>query len=124
MDKKKLPSPLPDDLKGFEEFLEGQPHDRNFLPRGVGGSAKKNESSFEHFTFLTTDADRLSKLRSLLSEKLPFAHKYDQGKQIVKEQKEELAMIKKKLFDQYDAPGSPYQKSLKEIFDSFFNPTP
>ena len=111
-----------EDIKGFEEFIEGQPADSSFLPRGVGGSNKKNEGGFEHFTFLTNDADRLTKLKLLLSEKLPFSTKFDQGPKLIKEQKDELILLKKKLFTALDPAGSPYRKSLAEIFNSYFEP--
>lgn len=124
MDKKRLIKSLePDDLKGFEEFIEGQPQDTNFLPRGVGGGSKKSETSFEHFTFLTNDSIRLTKVKQLLSEKLPFSAKFDQSDKLINEQKEELEMIRQKLFEVCDSKDSAYRKSLQEIFDPFFSPT-
>lgn len=121
MDKKKLLKTLtPDDLKGFEEFIQDGPQETNFLPRGVGGSNKKNEVGFEHFTFLSNDAERLAKLKELLGEKLPFAGKFDQSAKLIKDQKEELEKLKLKLFLILDKPGSSYRKSLAEVFDAFF----
>ena len=68
MDKKKInPALPPEDLKGFEEFIEGE-SDRTFMGKG---HPSKKEVSFEHFTFLTNDSDRLIKLKNLLTEKLP-----------------------------------------------------
>ena len=123
MDKKRLIKNLePEDLKGFEEFIEGQPSDTNFLPRGVGGTSKKNDTSFEHFTFLTNDSVRLAKLKLLLSEKLPFSSKFDQSDKLIREQAAELALMKTKLFEACDPKDSPYRKSLQEIFNSFFEP--
>lgn len=123
MDKKRLIKNLEaEDIKGFEEFIEGQSSDTNFLPRGVGGSSKKNETSFEHFTFLSNDSIRLTKLKQLLSEKLPFSAKFDQSDKIIKEQRTELELMKTKLFEACDSKDSPYRKSLHEIFDSFFEP--
>ena len=122
MDKKKLKNLEQDDIKGFEEFIEGQLQDTSFLPKGAGGSSKKNESGFEHFTFLTNDAERLSKLKSLLSEKLPFSSKFDQSAKLIKDQKEEISLLRKNLFQLLDEQGSPYRKSLSEVFDSFFEP--
>lgn len=123
MDKKRLIKSLePEDLKGFEEFIEGQPSDSSFLPKGVGGGSKKNEAGFEHFTFLTNDSERLMKLKNLLSEKLPFSAKFDQSGKLIREQKEEIELFKTKLFEVFHEPDSAYKKSLKEIFDSFFEP--
>lgn len=123
MDKKRLIKSLePEDIKGFEEFLEGQSNDSTFLPRGVGGTSKKNETSFEHFTFLTNDSVRLTKLKHLLSEKLPFSAKFDQSDKLIKEQSSELELLRTKLFEVCDSKDSPYRKSLHEIFDSFFEP--
>lgn len=123
MDKKKLvKSVLPEDLKGFEEFIEGEPKDANFLPRGVGGGTKR-ETNFEHFTFLTNDAERLSRLKRLLSEKLPFAGKHQQGAMILNAQKNDLKVMRRKIFEEANRPGSGYRSSLSEIFDSFFGPT-
>lgn len=123
MDKKKLIKSLEeDDIKGFEEFIEGQPADSSFLPRGVGGSNKKNEAGFEHFTFLTNDSERLMKLKLLLSEKLPFSSRFDQSAKLIKDQNDELNVLRKKLFESLDKEGSPYRKSLSEIFNSYFEP--
>lgn len=123
MDKKKLIKSAPsEDLKGFEEFIEGQPQDTNFLPRGVGGGSKR-ETNFEHFTFLTNDSTRLARLRSLLAEKIPFAGKHPQGEKLLTTQLKDIALIKKKIFDESNKPDSAYRKSLGELFDGFFGPT-
>lgn len=124
MDKKRLVKTLgPEDLKGFEEFIEGQPSDTNFLPKGVGGTNKKNEAGFEHFTFLTNDAERLTKLKLLLTEKLPFSARFDQSDKLIKEQKEELEILKKRIYELCDKDDSTYRKSLRDVFDSFFEPS-
>ena len=124
MDKKRLIKSLEtEDLKGFEEFIEGQPSETNFLPKGVSGSNKKNEAGFEHFTFLSNDAERLTRLKLLLTEKLPFSARFDQSDKLIKEQKEELEILKKKIFELSDVESSTYRKSLREVFDSFFGPS-
>lgn len=123
MDKKKLVKSMgAEDIKGFEEFIDSQPDDTSFLPRGVGGSPNKKETGFEHFTFLTNDSVRLTKLKHLLSEKLPFTSRFNQSDKLIKEQQEELILMKRKLFELNDKPGSTYRRSLKEVFDSFFEP--
>lgn len=123
MDKKKILKNLEsEDLKGFEEFIEGQPSDGNFLPRGVGGGSKKNEAGFEHFTFLTNDSERLTNLKNLLSDRLPFSAKFDQGPKLIKDQRDEIDILKKKIFELSDREDSPMRKSLSEIFNSFFEP--
>lgn len=123
MDKKRLIKPVEsDDIKGFEEFIDGQSADGNFLPRGVGGSTKKDQAGFEHFTFLTTDADRLMKLKNLLTEKLPFSATFNQSDKLIQDQKNEINLLKTKLFEVLDTTNSPYRKSVEEIFDSFFKP--
>lgn len=122
MDKKRLIKNLgPEDLKGFEEFIEGQSNETSFLPKGVGGG-KKDVAGFEHFTFLTNDSVRLTKLKSLLSEKLPFSARFDQSSKLIQEQQEELELMKRKLFEICDKADSPYRKSVSEIFNSFFEP--
>lgn len=123
MDKKNpLKGQDTENLKGFEEFIEGQQSESSFLPRGVGGS-KKNETGFEHFTFLTNDSERLTKLKSLLTEKLPFSTKFDQSEKLIKDQKSEIELLKTKIFALSNQPDSKYHTSLKEIFDSFFEPS-
>jgi hypothetical protein len=118
MDKKKNKG-LPEDLKGFEEFMEGQPTDGYFLPRGIGGGIKK-EVSFEHFTFLTNDGERLQNLKLLLSSKIPFSRKYEQGKKLMDEEREEVRHFRSELFEQQNKKDSPYRKSISEIFGNFF----
>lgn len=120
MDKKK--PILPEDLKGFEEFIEDQQSDKPFLPRGVGGGTKK-DFSFEHFTFLTNDGERLTNLKLLLSSKIPFSRKYEQGKKIIEEQMDEVKNLREQLFSIQDQPESPYRKSMREIFQTYFGST-
>ena len=104
-------------MKGFEEFMEGEA-DKSFMGRQNGGT--KKDTNFEHFTFLTSDAERLARIKNLLTEKMPFAHRYEQGKQLLKDQKTEVNELRTKIFSLSNKPESPYRKSMGEIFDSYF----
>lgn len=122
MDKKQLIKSLPsEELKGFEEFIEGEPADTTFLPKPPGNSAKK-EVSFEHFTFLTNDGDRLSKLKVLVAEKIPFSSQFDQSHKIIKEQEDKIEITRAEIFRFSDQDNSPFRRSIGEIFNSFFDP--
>jgi|GEM_PF-1087018 len=121
MDKKKHIKGMPlDDIKGFEEFIEGQSDETSFLPKPTGGT--KREVSFEHFTFLTNDSERLARIKNLLTSKLPFSSKFEQGHKLLDEQKNEIILLKNKIFALSDVDQSPYRRSVNEIFDSFFSP--
>lgn len=123
MDKKKGSKDYDDeDIKGFEEFIEGQPRENNFIPRGLGGGSKKNDSGFEHFTFLANDGKRLMKLKYLLSDQLPFTARYEQGERLIQNQKSEVTTLRKKIFTICDKEESSYRKSAGEIFNSYFKP--
>lgn len=113
MDKKR---PV-DDVKGFEDFIDGE-NDKSFMGKSSG--SQKKDINYENFTFLTNDAERLSRLKNLLTEKLPFASRFEQGNQILKDQKAEVQELKNRIFLTSDQEGSPYRKSMGEIFDSFF----
>lgn len=120
MDKKKLVKVLPpEDLKGFEEFIDGQSSDDHFLPRGNG---TKKDVSFEHFTFLTNDSDRLTRVKDLLMDKIPFATKFEQGQKLINEQSTEIRLLRKNIFGICNRADSGYRRSVAEIFDSFFGP--
>ena len=121
MDKKRSKNQPNDEIKGFEEFIEGQPGDTSFLGK-QGQMGNKKEVSFEHFTFLVNDAERLNKLKNLLKEKLPFAMKFEQGNHLLAEQRREVTLLKQHLFEHCDKNDSSYRKSIREIFDSFFEP--
>lgn len=116
MDKKRN---IPDDLKGFEEFIDSQSTESHFLPRGNG---TKKEVSFEHFTFLSNDTVRLSKVKDLLMDKIPFAARYEQGDHLIANQLKEINLLKKQLFEVMNRPNSAYRNSLQQIFDNFFEP--
>lgn len=121
MDKKKSGKRTDEnDIRGFEEFIQGQSKETHFLPRP--GAGTKKDISFEHFTFLTNDAERLVKLKDLLTEKLPFSAKFEQGNRLLDDQREEITQLKDKIFTISDCQDSPYRKSLGEIVDSFFAP--
>jgi len=115
MNKKKLLPP--EDLKGFEEFIDGQSSDDSFLPRG---NSPKKYLNFEHFTFLTNDSDRLTKMKDLLMDKIPFVTKFDQGQKLINEQLSEIRLLKKNIFGICNRSDSGYRRSMSEIFDLFF----
>lgn len=120
MDKKKIVKILPpEELQGFEEFIDSQSKDTNFLPKPT---VAKKENSFEHFEFLTTDSQRLIKIKNLFSRKLPFTTKYNQAQVLIKQQKAEISFIKNNLFIMSDKKDSLYRKSLRDVFDNYFEP--
>lgn len=108
-----------DDVRGFEEFIDAEA-DKSFLGKPQGS---KRETSFESFTFLTNDGERLMRIKNLLSEKLPFLSKYTQGENLLERQREEISDLKDKIFTISDQKSSPYRRSLGEIFDSYFRST-
>jgi hypothetical protein len=108
-----------DDVRGFEEFIDAEA-DKTFLGKPQGS---KRETSFESFTFLSNDGERLMRIKNLLSDKLPFVSKYEQGENLLERQKEEIEELREKIFTVSDQKNSPYRKSLGEIFDSFFRST-
>lgn len=114
MDNKKK-----DDVRGFEEFIDAEA-DKSFLGKPQGA---KRETSFESFTFLSNDGERLMRVKDLLSDKLPFISKYEQGENLLERQKEDIADLREKIFTVSDQKSSPYRKSLGEIFDSYFRAT-
>lgn len=120
MDKKKIIKIADkEDLQGFEEFIDAQSKDSSFLPRP---NAAKKENSFEYFEFLTVDAQRLIKVKNLFSQKLPFLGKFNQAEMLIKQQKSEIAFIKNNLFLVSDKKDSLYRKSLRDVFDNYFEP--
>lgn len=120
MDKKRLVKTLsPEELKGFEEFIDGEPSTSSFLPKG---NNPKKEAAFEHFTFLTNDSTRLQKQKALLMDKIPFATKHEQGDKLIHEQQKEIMLLKRNIIEICNKPQSSYRKSLHEVFDTFFEP--
>ncbi|MFY7992264.1 MAG: hypothetical protein ACOVP4_03145 [Bacteriovoracaceae bacterium] len=118
MDKKKLvKSAPPEDLKGFEEFIESQSNDTSFL---LKNPPAKKEVSFEYFTFLTNDAYRLKKINQLVSEKLPFMRHHEQGLTLLSRQQEEVERVRRSVVSLLKSPTSSFHLSLRDIFDSFF----
>lgn len=115
MDKKKLLNPKnADDLKGFEDFLEGVTEssgpDKN--PKSAGGEA---------LSFILNDNTRLKKLSGLVSDQLPLAQHHSQGDRIIEHQRNLNRQLKHQLFAQLNPADSTLQKSLSEVWDRFFN---
>ncbi len=115
MDKKKLLNPKnTDDLKGFEEFIDGvsdgPAQDKN--PRIVGGEA---------LSFILNDNIRLKKISQLVSDQLPLAKDHSQGERIIEHQRNLNRQLKNQLHAILNAPDSTLQKSLSSIWDNFFN---
>lgn len=119
MDNKKTGRSEEDDLKGFEDFIQGQSSDPSFLPKSQ--TSKKNELGFEHFTFLSNDTIRLTKIKNLLTNQLPFSAKFDQSEKIIRDQREEIEILKTRIFKICDENNAGIKRSLKEVFDSFFS---
>jgi hypothetical protein len=115
-------SSSPDDLRGFEEFVESQSSEFfQAKPQAVAGN--KKDTSFENFTFLTTDSSRLMKMKLLFNEKLPFMTEFEQGSVLLAEQRDEVKNTRHKIFVISDQQDSAYRRSLSEVFDSFFSQT-
>jgi hypothetical protein len=112
---------VPEDLRGFEEFIEGQQQD-SFMGKPMGVAGNKNNTSFEHFTFLMTDSERLVRIKNLLTEKLPFAARFEQGTIMLQNQREEIKKVRLQMFELADQGSSSYRRALAEVFDSFFSP--
>lgn len=111
------------DLRGFQEFLESQKDDGRFLPKPQPSASKKLESNFTNLTFLTNDRSRLMRTKALLNEKVNFMAKFDQSETLLYQQASEIDDLRGRIFEHSDEAGSPYRKSLREIFDGFFNHT-
>ena len=120
--KKKTNGSRIEENRGFEEFIQGQHEKVPFLPK-TSLNARKSENGFDHLTFLMNDSNRLMKLKLIFSEKLPFSLKFEQGKKISEIQKEEIEALRNGIFEISDKAGSPFRKSLSEVFNSFFHAT-
>jgi hypothetical protein len=119
MDKKRLVKTLSEeDLKGFEEFIDSQPDDAIFPPKG--NVPQKKEVTFEHFTLLTNDSIRLTKVRDLILDKLPTVTRYEQGQQLIAQQEKEVETYKQEILQLSKSADAPLMKSLNEIFDRYF----
>ncbi len=114
--KKNIKNNVEDDLKGFEDFMDSIPSET----KSQHGVQKKNETNFENFTFLSNDGARLEKLKVLFNDKLPFSSKFDQSKKLITDQREEISILKERLYSTANREGSPYQKSISEIFNSYY----
>ncbi len=115
MDKKKLLNPRnSDDLKGFEDFIDGvtenSTQEKN--PKSAGGEA---------LSFILNDNERLKKLSQLVSDQLPLARNHSQGERIIEHQRNLNRQLKHQLFAMLNPPDSTLQKSLTEVWDRFFN---
>lgn len=108
-----------ENLRGFEEFIEGQAEiSRN--QKTSGNISKKNDAEFEHLTFITTDSVRLTKIKNLLKEKVPLLSKFDQSDNLLSKQKNLREELKDQIFSFVNNDKSSFQKSMSEIFDSYF----
>jgi hypothetical protein len=47
--------------------------------------------------------------------------KFNQSEALLAHQESELIDLRQRIFEITDEPNSPYRKSMREIFDSFFN---
>ena len=116
MDKKKIHKPnQPDDLKGFEEFLE-----RADPTPGQGENNPNKNVGGENYTFLEHDNIRLRKTADLLAGKLPTMKEKSQGEKIIETQRKRNAQLKAELFQLLCTPDSPLEKSLSAIFNPIF----
>ena len=116
MDKKKIHrANHPDDLKGFEEFID---HTEP-APAGVDSNPNRNVGG-ESYTFLENDFNRLKRLSNLMAGKLPLINDKTQGERLIEQQRKRNAQLKAELFQVLSAPNSPLEKSLAAIFNPIF----
>jgi hypothetical protein len=118
--KTKPPVNEEESLRGFEEFIAEQTEISKTQRSGIVTS-RKNDSEFEHLTFITTDAERLIKLKTLLKEKIPFMSNFDQSDHLIKQQITLRQELKSSIFNILNDEKSSFQKSLSEVFDSYFD---
>jgi hypothetical protein len=109
------------DLRGFQEFIDSQKDEGHSAPRPASIGSRKKESNFNNLTFLTNDRSRLMRTKVLLNEKINFMSKFNQSEALLAHQESELIDLRQRIFEITDEPNSPYRKSMREIFDSFFN---
>jgi hypothetical protein len=117
MTKKKEQEFSEQDLKGFQEFIEAHPD-----VQVNSNKTNRKDEAIEHSTFLSHDFVRLQKIKNLFSEKLVFAAQFEQGENLIAEQRREIMSLKSQLVQHLKNPQSDFQKSLQEIFNSFFDP--
>ncbi len=119
MDKKQfIKSTSPEDIKGFEDFIEGAP-DGEFLNANFASKNKK-KLPHEYLTFIQNDGNRLDKINTLINKKIFVIKKYEQGPILIKQQLEEISNLRTKIFQKSIVNQSGFRKSLTEIFDSYF----
>jgi hypothetical protein len=107
----------PNDLVGFEEFIESMDHSPGFADRIV---IKKDNIQPEFMTFIMNDQVRLKKLTNLVGQRFPIYKKFPQSHNLIQDQQQQLNTLKAELIETLKKEHSPLQKSLQEVFKCFF----
>lgn len=114
MAKKKIKNP--EDLKGFEEYLETLNYFSSPLKEN-----KRLEENFELYTFLENNNHRITKILDVFNYQSQIIKNYPQDiGLIIKAEANNMALrdkIQKKLLKK----DSNYLKHIEFLFDRFFN---
>jgi hypothetical protein len=105
------------EIKGFEDFVR----EMDIKIPTLNDKKNQKESNYEGLTLLKNDETRLTKMKNLLTVKLPLADRYDQSSAILNEQTQQLEELKKELFLMSEKGESGFKKSLGEIIDEYFS---
>jgi hypothetical protein len=114
MPKRKIKNP--EDLKGFEEYLESL----NFSPLKINEN-KRLDENFELYTFLELNNLRISKILDLFSHQIHTIKNYPQDIGLVIKAEANNMALREKIHKKLLKKDSNYYKHLEHLFNRFFS---
>jgi hypothetical protein len=105
----------PNDLVGFEEFIESLDAGPAFVDR----ITIRKDNAPDYYTFILNDQSRLKKIATIIGQRLPLYKKFPQSQTFIQEEQQKVTALKAELIDILKRENSPLQKSLAEIFNCF-----
>ena len=80
----------------------------------------KSQDNYDLYNFLDHELNRLSKLESFFSKKLPNMQTHDQQGQLLDEQYELRDSLRNSLIEKFNENDSKFRIRFKQIFDQCF----
>lgn len=119
--KKKLGSNVKE-LAGFEHILDILDEEDEIAGIKKQGPAisKKKAENFDLYNLLEYESTRLEMLNRFWGIKVPNLQKYSQIKSLIEKRKNETEKKKTRIIEKLTPSFSPFQNSLKNIFESSF----
>ncbi|EQC46041.1 hypothetical protein [Bacteriovorax sp. Seq25_V] len=118
--KLNLTPKMKEELKGFEELIEGFLDEQEEQKIKSQLSNDKNYDSYKNYNHLELERERVQKLSSMISRKIPNVIEHNMSGSIVEKLTSYNYNIKEEIVDEIKKFDSVFNKNIRVLFNKAF----